>query len=156
MGDIFSMKLRAMHPALFVLFLLGLSYALELPLVLLQSQFESLQYGDGSPAIQSADLLGRLFIGSLLGPLVETALFQWAPVRLLHTKLRLPWPLVIFASASLFAITHAYSVGYVVFAFLFGLVLAYGFVVRDGEGQSPFFLVFLVHAIRNGIASLLN
>jgi len=155
MDDIFSIKLRAMPPIGFVLVLLGVSYALELILVLLQTQFEALRY-DGVPeAIQSAGLLGRLLIGSLLAPAVETALFQWAPTRLLRTKLRLPWPFVIFASAFLFAITHSYSVGYVVFALTFGLVLAYGFAARDAAGKSPFFLIFVVHAIRNGIASLL-
>jgi hypothetical protein len=153
MDAAFSKNLGHMHPVGFVLVLLALSYVVLMPLLLLQLQFQSLELGDGQSFMRSAGLPFRLFIGSLVAPLVETALFQWAPIRLFRSKLGLSWPVTIFVSASLFASTHNYSPGFLIFGFLTGLVYAYGFAVRDESGKSPFLLVALVHSLRNAMVA---
>ncbi|HEY1394330.1 MAG TPA: CPBP family glutamic-type intramembrane protease [Methylibium sp.] len=159
MTDKLSTWLRSLHPPVFVLALLFASYAVVLPLAFLQTAAPSLELGPGPANMQTMSLPWRLLLGSLVSPLLETALFQWAPIRLLRSrKLTLPWPAVLFVSAALFAAGHTYSTGYVVFAFLIGLVFAYGYAALDDEprGMRAFVLVCLVHALRNGIASLLQ
>jgi hypothetical protein len=91
----------------------------------------------------------------VITPLVETALFQWAPIRLLRTWLKLPTLLAVCTSAALFAVAHTYSIGYVLFTFFVGLVLAYGFVLKDYRGGMAYLLICIVHALRNAIASFL-
>ena len=155
MKDALSTWLRSIHSFWFVLLILAATYAVVIPVALLSAVLPSAALGPGPPSMHSYGLLGRLALGSLIAPLAETALFQWMPIRLLRRKLRLPWPIVVLTSAALFGATHTYSLGYVIFAFLVGLVLAYAFAVRSEPERSPFLLVAIVHAIRNAIATLL-
>jgi len=155
MSDAFSEWLRRQPAAWFVLVILAASYAVVVPFAVLQSVVPSLQPGIGPLSIQRLGLFGRLVVGSIVAPLTETALFQWAPIRLLHGKLKLAWPIVLVLSASLFAAAHAYSLGYVLSAFLVGLVFGYGFAVREEPKYRPFLLTSLIHALRNGIAAVL-
>jgi len=154
MNDTISTWLRSLSPPLFVIVILLASYAIVLPYVALQALFPQLEVGQGPALMHSIGLVGRLLIGSLIAPVVETTLFQWAPIRLLRGKFLLPWPLVLLVSAALFALSHRYSIGYVLVAFLMGLVLAYCYAVRNGPGQRPFLLTCVVHGLRNAVASV--
>lgn len=155
MSDWLSNWLRTIHPVWFVLVLLTATYVAVVPLELLRFVMPDFSNRNRPAYISSLGLPGRLLIGSVIAPMVETALFQWAPTRLLHGKFQLPWCYVIFSSASFFAVSHWYSLSYVFFAFLVGLVLAYGFAVRDAPKGRPFVLVWLVHGLRNGVASFM-
>jgi hypothetical protein len=150
-------RLGRLHPVVFVYVILFLSYVVLLPLVLLDTVVDSqaLHMGGGPKNLPLFGLGGRLILGSLIAPLVETAIFQWAPIRVLRTWLRLPLPLAVFASAALFGIAHTYSVGYVVFTFFVGLVLAWGFAAKDYRGGWAYLLICVVHALRNAIAVFL-
>lgn len=59
-----------------------------------------------------------LGLASLVAPLVETAIFQWVPIR----KLGLRWYWGVLLSASMFGVSHWYSLSYMLAAFLVGLV----------------------------------
>lgn len=147
-----SVWLRTLSPMSFALALLAASFVVVAPLAVAGELFPAFVLGPGPSTMQSSGLFGRLVLGSIVAPPVETAIFQWAPVRLLQGRLGLPWPLVLVASATLFAASHYYSLGYIAFAFLVGLVLAYGFAVRNRPQDNPFMLVCIVHAIRNAVA----
>ena len=152
-----SAQLGRLHPAAFVYVILFLSYAVLLPLIALDDVVvsDALHQTDGPKNLPAFGMFGRLMVGSVLTPLVETAIFQWAPIRLLRTWLKLPAALTVGISAVLFGIAHTYSIGYVVFTFLIGLVLAWGFVVRDYRGGKAYLLICIVHALRNAVSSFL-
>jgi len=109
--------------------------------------------GPGPESLRSMGLIGRLAIGSVVAPLIETGLFQSIPIRVLRGRIGLTWPTVVCTSAALFAAGHTYSAAYVIHSFLVGLVLAYAYAVKEAPADHPFLLVFLVHAVRNGVAS---
>ncbi len=152
-----SDQLARLHPVAFVYLILFLSYAVVLPIVALDTVVvsDALHMGGGPKNLPAFGMVGRLIVGSVITPLVETALFQWAPIRLLRTWLKLPALLAMGVSAVLFAVAHTYSIGYVVFTFFVGLVLAYGFVLKDFRGGRPYLLICIVHALRNAIAAFL-
>jgi hypothetical protein len=152
-----SSQLGRLHPVAFVYLITFLSYAVVLPVVALDTVVvsDALHMGGGPKNLPAFGMVGRLLVGAVLTPLVETALFQWAPIRLLRTWLKLPAALAVCISAALFGVAHTYSVGYVLFTFLVGLVLAWGFVVKDFPGGRPYLLICIVHALRNLAASLL-
>ena len=144
------------HPVAFVLYLLILLYAILIPFVVLKTKTDLLRFGSGQQAyFASYNVLIRLFLLLIFAPLIETALLQWAPIRLLHTKFKVSWPVTIFASAGIFASVHNYSFGMIIFGFLAGLVLAYGFAARDDGKGSSFWLVTIVHSLRNVVPAIL-
>ena len=152
-----SDQLGRLHPLAFIYVILFLSYAVLLPLIALDTVVvsEALHQAGGPTNLPAFGMVGRLIVGSVITPLVETAIFQWAPIRLLHSWLKLPVAVAVGVSAALFGAAHAYSIGYVVFTLLIGLVLAYGFAVRDHPGGKPYLLICAVHALRNAVSSFL-
>jgi hypothetical protein len=152
-----SQQLGRLHPLLFIYVIWFTSYAVLLPLVALDSVVvsDALHQSDGPKNLPAFGMLGRLLVGSVLTPLVETAIFQWAPIRVLRTWLKLPAVVAVGVSAVAFGAAHTYSIGYVVFTFLIGLVLAAGFVARDYPSGKPYLLICVVHALRNAVSSLL-
>jgi len=152
-----SAQLGRLHPLAFVYVILFLSYAVLLPLIVLDTMVvsDALHQAGGPTNLTAFGMVGRLIVGSAITPLVETAIFQWAPIRLLHTWLTLPTGLAVGVSAVLFGAAHAYSIGYVVFTFMIGLVLGYGFAARDYPGGRPYLLICIVHALRNAVAAFL-
>lgn len=147
--------LRTLGGGAYVLIFLAASWAVVIPFAALAALLPGQEIGSGPLSGISLGLLGRLLVGSIVAPLIETTMCQWAPIRLLRSRLGLPWPVVLLTSAALFAATHPYSIGYVVFALLVGIVLAYCYAVQAEAGRRPFLFTCLVHALRNGIAILL-
>lgn len=85
----------------------------------------------------------------LVAPLIETALFQALPYHLLRKGRffqKRVW-LIIVISGLFFALQHFYSVVYIVFAFIPGILLAAGYHIR--QGKHPFFCIFAVHLLIN-------
>lgn len=147
MGDPISVWLRRQHAASFVAILLAATHAAGM-VGFLVSPAET---ASGPAALKSMSLGWRLVFASLVAPLVETAIYQWLPIRKL--RLRSCWGVLL--SASMFGLSHWYSWSYVLAAFLVGLVFAYGYAVRDQSTGKPFVLVAIAHAIHNGVASIL-
>ncbi len=153
MNDAVTVRLRNINAVWFVLLLLVATYLVALPLPLLELAFPKFQLGEGSAIMRTSGIAGRLIYGSIIAPVVETALFQALPISLLRGKFKLSWPVVLIASAALFGASHWYSPAYIILAFLIGLVLAYGYAVRREDDGRPFVLITVVHGLRNGIAS---
>lgn len=104
----------------------------------------------GGPGWGKSDLLRILLLGCLLAPLLETAITQWACIRLLE-KLRFPTGMAIVVSAAFFASGHNYSTLYMCMTFLIGLVLASVFAIEDARDGHPFLATLAVHALRNWV-----
>jgi uncharacterized protein len=153
-------RLSVASPAVFVAITLAATYVVFLPTFLLAAiapEFAEWLRPSGGPRslLEAKDIASAIVKGSFAAPLIETIVFQWVPIRILRSWLGLSSWLVIPGSALLFAASHNYRLGYVVFSFLVGLVLATGFVIRDIPEGYPGTLTFVVHSIRNTIATLL-
>lgn len=143
--------LRQLHPALFVLVIAGLTFTATVVGNIFLSSLISTPSTEGP--LKSASVGTRIVMGSLVGPLFETALFQALPFWLLVQKLRLPSYVAVFASAALFGLAHNYSIEYVVLGFITGLILAFAYAsLRPSTGRA-FILVALSHALHNTIST---
>lgn len=152
-----SQRLARLHPLLFIYVTWLMTYVVLLPLILLDHVVvsDALHQSGGPTNLPRFNMGERLWVGAVITPIVETALFQWLPIRIVHTWLKLPVWVAVIASAALFGFGHTYSVGYVVYTFMIGLVLAYGFTLKDYRKGQAYLLICIVHAIRNTVSSLL-
>jgi uncharacterized protein len=133
--------------------MLALSYVATLPLTLLTVAVPSLEPSEGPRFTPSLGIVGKLVVVAIIAPLIETAVIQWLPIRILRGRFQLPWAWTIIMSASLFAAVHTYDIIYIAFAFLMGLVLAYCFALKSIGDQKPVLITALVHSLRNVIAT---
>ena len=145
--------LRNVNVAVFVTVLCTASYVVVVPLAIVESFYPSLQQGTGPSSLQSSSLLFRIIVGALIFPLVETVLLQFLPIRLIYKQTKTTAIGAVFTSSVLFAGVHYYSVGYVVFAFLVGIILAGGFVIRDVSAGRPFLSILCAHILRNLVSA---
>ena len=93
-----------------------------------------------------------LFFSSvILIPLIETFLNQFLPYYLLIKVkyLREKSYLILLISAVFFGVLHFYSVFYIIFGFLLGLVFMYGYMVRIKTDNKTFYLIAITHALFN-------
>ncbi|WP_224031090.1 CPBP family intramembrane glutamic endopeptidase [Paraburkholderia caribensis] len=102
----------------------------------------------GGPGWGKNDLIKVIVLGCVLAPLLETAVNQWACIRLLK-NLRLPTGMAIVLSAAFFGLGHSYSILYMSMTFFVGLVLESVFAIEDARAGHPFLATFAVHALRN-------
>jgi uncharacterized protein len=93
-----------------------------------------------------------LFFSSvILIPLLETFLNQFLPyfllnkVRYLHERSYL----ILLMSAIFFGGLHFYSMFYIIFGFLLGLVFMYGYMVRIKSDNKTFYLIAATHSLFN-------
>jgi hypothetical protein len=130
-----------------------LTYLVLIPQVALARALPSFTPSVGPELLLSLGITGRIILGSIIVPAIETAVFQWLPVRVLRQRFRLAWFVVVPVSAALFAAAHWYGASYVLFAFLIGLVLIYCYAIGTENGGYPFLTTYAVHAVRNTIAA---
>ncbi len=86
----------------------------------------------------------------LLGPLLETWLLQWLPLRVLRL-IRIPETLSIWITTIVFAFLHL-ETGLVNFigTLPIGYLLVWSYVVRQKKsGWKAFWIVFAIHALTN-------
>jgi hypothetical protein len=143
--------LRQSGPIRFILFVVAASFLVLAPYVLLVALFPDLAHGPGS-TVPKYGVFVQISLGVLLAPFLETAIFQALPIELLSRKTLVGWPVIILISSVLFGAAHNYSRGYMLAAFLIGLVFSYAYFVRRSKGGRPFLLVFVAHAIRNSVS----
>jgi len=116
------------------------------------------------PIRVSGDYLGsiplymELIIAALVGPLIETFLFQFLGIYLLLRLSRFPLWVVICISALIFGALHTYSAYHVFYAFVGGVIFAVAFVAcKQKRGYFyAFWVVALIHSLVNATISLLR
>ncbi|WP_158608994.1 CPBP family glutamic-type intramembrane protease [Paraburkholderia sp. RAU2J] len=106
----------------------------------------------GGPGWGKNDPIKIIVLGGILAPLLETAVTQWACIRLLK-KLRLPTGMAIVLSAAFFGLGHTYSTLYISMMFFVGLVLGSVFAIEDARAGHPFLATLAVHALRNWVTA---
>lgn len=146
--------LKRMHWLLYVLF--GYSITLIISLIFFSIFPEGSNYNP--VADKEAMDLGyiRFFYILIIIPIVETTIFQLFPFYLLRWFLSgcCRFYTYIFISASLFAVNHFWSVYYVIFTFVIGIIMAIWFYVGKLRRQNAFLLVSTIHFINNSLVEL--
>ncbi len=151
MNDRLSMWLRQSSPIRFILLVVAASFLVLIPYALLVELFPVIAPGPGA-TVPKHGVFVQISIGVLLAPFLETAVFQALPIELLSRQTVVKWPAIILTSSALFGAAHHYSKGYMIAAFLIGVVFSYAYFVRRGKEGRPFLLVFAAHALRNSVS----
>jgi uncharacterized protein len=91
------------------------------------------------------------FTSIILAPIFETFLNQSLPYKLLNKVRYLNERsyLILLASALFFGLLHLYSLFYIIYAFLLGLVLMFGYMTRINTDKKTFLLIAICHSLLN-------
>lgn len=102
-------------------------------------------------------LISQFLIVVIIGPLIETFIFQYENIKILRriNVLKNNDLTVILISALIFGLMHFYSLSYIIHATLLGILLSYSFVVYESKKVSPFWVVCIIHSLRNLISFIL-
>ncbi len=103
-----------------------------------------------------ASKLEGLFVAVLFAPFIETLLFQYLLIKFVLKKRVTATLLSCIVSAILFSLTHYYSWQYILKTFISGLLFASLFLIISHKRQNAFLIVFIAHAIYNGIGLLVD
>ena len=95
-----------------------------------------------------------------VAPILETIIYQYFPYKIINyleifKKDKVKKNFTIIASSIFFAISHPYSITYVLYSFLVGLIfisLYYFSYVERKDGVYSFWLIVIIHAIINTLA----
>lgn len=91
----------------------------------------------------------------ILGPILETLIFQFLPYLILSNFLRgrNKKIIIIIVSALFFAFTHWYGIFYFIYALAIGLILMFSYLSRLKKGDS-FQAILIIHTLFNCLAFL--
>jgi hypothetical protein len=96
--------------------------------------------------------ISLLFISPIIiAPIFETFLGQYLPYYLLNKVKYLNERsyLILLASALFFGLLHLYSLFYILYAFILGLIFMYGYMIRIKTDKNAFILIAISHSILN-------
>lgn len=87
----------------------------------------------------------------ILAPIVETFIGQSLPYKLLQRINYFKGKdfLILITAASFFGLIHFYSIFYIIYAFLVGLVLMYGYMLRIKVDNKSFTVIAICHSLLN-------
>ncbi|MCF8018514.1 MAG: CPBP family intramembrane metalloprotease [Vallitaleaceae bacterium] len=140
--------LRSLPTAKFILIMTLISFLIVVPLDLM-AFFINIDM-NGPDFYETPIVLSFLSLGIIV-PIFETLIFQFLIIRFLKKfiffKNRIY--ITILISAVLFGLSHTYSIAYVFFAFIIGLLLAYAFVIYEDKKASAFWVTMAIHGLRN-------
>lgn len=142
----------------FIIIMVVATYLILIPFMPLFTLYERYIGEMGAAtSMESGSLVTKIIVGSIVGPIIETLIFQYGIIEILSAKRFLKEKSIIVAiiSALLFGSTHSYSFLYVIYAFLIGLVLAYSYITYKKKSFSAFWIVVIIHGIRNTISTIL-
>lgn len=92
--------------------------------------------------------LEEFLISVLLGPVLETWIFQLLPIEYFKKKLDTFYP-GIFCSTILFALAHMYNLIYFINALVAGFIFAYFYCIMKVYKTHPFIWLASLHALYN-------
>lgn len=142
-------KLRELSPPVFIVVMTILSIVGILPLLPVLHVLVEIGGPRVGPSLAEESMFFQ-FVGSvLLAPLLETLIYQTAPILILRKYSSARPAIIILASSILFAVGHDYDISYIFYAFLIGLLLAYSYVIYLEKTVSAFWVVAAIHSLRN-------
>lgn len=141
-------RLRRSRAPWFILANLLLTYVATVLAALLWMPFEKVP-GNNGPTFPNGGWVYEFVFVCVIGPLLETFIFQWGIIRLMQRSGWFATWAMVLVSAIFFGASHWYDMSYVFFATCLGLVLAYAFVACDGTSKNAYWCVVAIHALRN-------
>ena len=98
------------------------------------------------------------FFGVIIGPFLETMLFQALPFKITIRFFKHKYKLFIylFFSAGAFMLVHPLNIAYMVFSFSAGFVCALFYYIATFKKESAVLLVFLIHMSYNLVVFVLH
>ena len=115
--------------------------------------FHPINFGQGISVFGKGDLQSEIANVLIFIPFFETLLFQVIPIKLLYKRINNKW-IIILISAFCFGLSHYYSIFYILWTSLFGVVFAYAYLDRLERKSNPFLIVVSIHCIFNLITLL--
>lgn len=93
----------------------------------------------------------------LIGPIVETFLFQYLIIEILYALKKIKLEVIIFVSALAFSLIHTYNFIYIIVTFISGLIYAsYYLYLKKFKRKFPFIQVWALHTLYNLTVFLLD
>lgn len=109
--------------------------------------------------IAGNNLVLDFLITIIVAPLIETLLFQSLIIELVCKLFKRPRRnlyISVTASSVAFALSHSYSICYIIITFLAGIILALAYYLGRYRKESPIVLVFVIHAVYNLLTLVYN
>ena len=97
----------------------------------------------------------KVIVGSVGAPIIETYLFQQLPYTFLK-KWNVNNNIIILISSTLFALTHFYSISYIIFAFFAGIILIKAFINWEGTMNNKYLVTAGIHCMANTCVTILS
>ncbi|HDR4441517.1 hypothetical protein BK720_01080 [Bacillus thuringiensis serovar brasilensis] len=107
--------------------------------------------------IEKSSIASQIINGSIVYPLLETIIYQpflfWALRR--NFFLKENDYLIILVSASIFGISHAFGIAYILYTMLLGLIFSYTYWIYEESDKKlfifkrSFWIVFSIHSLHN-------
>lgn len=112
---------------------------------------------EAGPSIYSSFNIFEAIDTCILAPFWETLKYQAFIIYVLQEIkiIKNNNIVIILISAILFGSMHYYNVAYIFTASIAGIFLAYSYVVYKDKDQHPIWVVTIIHALNNSIATLL-
>lgn len=107
-------------------------------------------------SISKAPYIVKLVAVGIIAPLLETLVFQHGIIKLLRKRAKNNDLAVIFISALIFGLAHCYNVLYVIHTTLIGVLLAYSYIIYEDKKMNPFWVVVIIHSLRNSIVFVIS
>jgi hypothetical protein len=115
-------------------------------------------YGE-VPYLEKKSKLFSFFSSVVLGPLIETFIYQYIIYLIyfsIFSKNSFHVAAAVLISSTGFAMSHNYNFMAVISAFLSGIILGYAYFFCKPKHVSPFWTVALLHAGHNFYAFIIN
>lgn len=138
----------------FIVIFLSLCLASAFPVALIEYIFG---LEDNMPLREDSFLFSIIFTCIFI-PIFETYCLQYLPIYLTNRFISKNWSLQVLISAIIFGILHHYSILYIIYAVINGLILGLGFVAyyHTRGFKVAFWSIVCVHGLRNIIAVTLS
>ncbi|WP_026895490.1 CPBP family intramembrane glutamic endopeptidase [Clostridiisalibacter paucivorans] len=151
--------LKTLSPVKFIVLIVVFTYLIFIPLIPLFYLYEKYIGSMNAPvSITRTSLLAQFITVSIVAPIIETLIFQYGVIEILSSINYFKGKniIIVIVSALIFGISHSYSVLYIFFGFIIGLLLAYSYILYKKKDFSAFGVVFWIHCIRNFISFMLR
>lgn len=105
---------------------------------------------------ENNSLLEIFCLSVLIGPLIETFIFHFLIIEILH-KLKVHTNAIIWCSAFAFSLFHNYNIIYILLILFPGLLYAgYYLYLKKVNHRFPFMMIFMLHALSNFLSFLFD
>lgn len=148
-----TFKKSLIYVASFTLALIVFGFLFDQLLHVLNNYFNSKIYIKSNLSHQN--IIYQIIIGCLIGPLIETYIFQDFIYKKL-IKRNLSNNKIILLSSLIFSATHFYSIAYIIFSFFSGVILMLGYLNWKEFKPSRLFITYAIHLSFNLFVCIIN